>query len=380
MMHEPESRDDEQDGVYDDAYDEAPGAGHGAHDDADDTAPDPAAIPAPESYHWTPRLERAFLESLAATGSVKLACRVVGMSTRAAYDRRKAADGAALRLGWAAAVLIARDRLADELLDRAIWGIEEEYERVRKEQEGLNRHSRRRHDSRLGLAMLARLDRMADTRAKEGEAMLAQLIAGDWAGFLALFDLALPAGGADGEGAEGAGGRAAALACWLAGRDNRANPLAALWRGSAIAREVARNSADPEPEPAPEPTPEEEAAGMTVWYDEEAEEWRTNFPPPEDFIGIEEGGFGDESYERSLDAGEEEAMEAAHRAAVAPLRIAGEAARRAFFGLPTPANDPSGKGDIPRKDAKAQGKEEEEDSHEAAKPQKASADPRRPAP
>ncbi|HMO76783.1 MAG TPA: hypothetical protein PKD48_15710 [Sphingopyxis sp.] len=359
MTHEPDHRDD-------------------GYEDADEAPLDPASIPAPESYHWTPRLERAFLESLAATGSVKLACRVVGMSTRAAYDRRKAADGAALRLGWAAAVLIARDRLADELLDRAIWGIEEEYERVRSEQEGLNRHSRRRHDSRLGLAMLARLDRMADTRAKEGEAMLAQIVAGDWAGFLALFDLDLPrvAGeGGEGEGGEAGGGdaargRATALACWLAGRDNRANPLAALWRGTPIAREVARSSADPEPAPAPDPTPEEEAAAMAVWYDEEAEEWRTDFPPPEDFAGIEEGAFGDEGYERTLEPEEEAAMDAACQAAVAPLRKAGEAARHAFFGFPTPANDPGGEG--------TQGKEK--GSHEDTKPQRAGADPHRQAP
>ena len=36
----------------------------------DDAAPNPADIPAPGSYHWTPKLQRAFLESLATTGSV----------------------------------------------------------------------------------------------------------------------------------------------------------------------------------------------------------------------------------------------------------------------------------------------------------------------
>src|SRR5690242_21287872 len=53
-------------------------------------------------------------------------------------------------------------------------------------------------------------------------------------------------------------------ALWLAGRDNRANPLATLWRDTAIANEVAQFSADSEHEPEPEPTPEEEAAQMTI--------------------------------------------------------------------------------------------------------------------
>ena len=179
--------------------------------------------------------------------------------------------------------------------------------------------------------MLARLDRAVDVRARAGEAMLAQIIAGDWAGFLSLFDI--------GAGHSDAQGHGAALACWLAGRDNRANPLASLWNDTPIANEVAQFSALSESDPEPEPTPEEEAAEMTIWADEETGEWRTNFPPPDDYVGIEEGQFGDENYERTLDAEEAEAWEAAHAEVIAPLRKAGEAARRAFFGLPDPAND-----------------------------------------
>ena len=39
--------------------------------------------------------------------------------------------------------------------------------------------------------MLARLDRAVDVRAKAGEDMLAQIIAGDWDAFFALFDACL---------------------------------------------------------------------------------------------------------------------------------------------------------------------------------------------
>lgn len=296
----------------------------------DDAAPNPADIPAPGSYHWTPKLQRAFLESLATTGSVKIASTSVGMSPRAAYDLRHKPQGAAFKLGWAAATLIARARLADELLDRAIWGHDEMTTVYREEERSL--YKRRRIDSRLGLAMLARLDKMVETRAQAGEEMLAQIIAGDWPGFLSLFDV--DADNADAEGHN------AALALWLAGHDNRANPLATLWRGTAIANEVAQISALSDDEPEPEPTPEELAAQMTIWHDEERDEWRTDFPPPEDFMGIEEGEFGDGDYERTLDAAEEDAWESARAEAFAPLRVAGEAARRAFFALPDPANDP----------------------------------------
>ncbi|WP_374524247.1 hypothetical protein [Sphingopyxis sp.] len=297
------------------------------------TAHDPDTRYPATSYHWTPALQRDFLAHLAITGSVQISAARVSMSPGAAYQLRHKPQGAAFRLGWAAAVLIARARLADELLDRAIWGIEETYERGPAEREGYHFHKRRRQDPRLGLAMLARLDRAVETRARAGEEMLAQIIAGDWDGFLSLFAVET-----DGE----VGGHNAALALWLAGRDNRANPVATLWKDSAIANEVARFSADADPEPEAEPTPEEEAAAMSVWPDGESGELRTNFPPPEDYVGIEEGEFGEPDYERTLDADEQEAFDAAFRAAIAPLRAAGEAARRAYFGLPAPANDAGG--------------------------------------
>lgn len=314
----------------------------------DASAPKPADIPAPGSYRWTPRLQRDFLENLAATGSVKIACAMVCMSTAAAYQLKQRPQGKAFALGWAAAVLIARGRLADELLDRAIWGIDETVERDSRDAHFMH-VKRKRQNPNLGLAMLARLDRMADVRARAGEEMFAQIIAGDWAGFLSLFDI-------DGENPD-AEGHTAALAIWLAARDNRANPLASLWRGTPIADQVAQFSADREAEDDAGPSAEEAAEAMTIWHDDQADEWRTNFPPPDDYVGIEEGEFGDEGYERTLDAPEEEAWEAQRAAVVAPLRVAGEVARLAFFGLPTPANDPSpeggagGNGDGARKSA-----------------------------
>ncbi|KTE19388.1 hypothetical protein ATE67_15510 [Sphingopyxis sp. H050] len=316
----------------------------------DDAPHDPAHIPAPGSYHWTPRLQREFLEAFATNGSVKISAAKVCMSPSAVYQLKQRPEGAAFKLGCAAALLIARGRLVDELLDRAIWGHDETTELQRED--GRSFVKRRRIDSRLGLAMLARLDRMVETRARPGEEMLAQIVAGDWPGFLSLFD-AFDVAAPDGAGPESADteGHSAALALWLAARDNRANPLATLWRGTRIANEVTQISADSDAEPEAEPTPEEEAAAMTVWHDEEHDEWRTNFPPPEGFAGTEEGAFGEEAYERALAPEEEDAWEAAWAEAVAPLRQAGETARRAFFALPDPANDPAPEGMEARKSA-----------------------------
>ena len=156
----------------------------------DDSPYDPAHFLAPTSYHWTPRLQRDFLEAFATNGSVKISAAKVGMSPSAVYQLKQRPEGAAFRIGCAAAVLIARTRLADELLDRAIWGHDETTELQRED--GRSFVKRRRIDSRLGLAMLARLDRMVETRARAGEEMLAQIVAGDWPGFLMLFDAADP--------------------------------------------------------------------------------------------------------------------------------------------------------------------------------------------
>src|SRR3546814_2122872 len=73
----------------------------------DATAAIPAPAPAaPPSYHWTPALQRDFLSHLAVTGSVKIAATRVSMSPSAAYQLRHKPQGAAFRLGWAAAVRI----------------------------------------------------------------------------------------------------------------------------------------------------------------------------------------------------------------------------------------------------------------------------------
>ena len=134
---------------------------------------------------WTPARQRRFLETLAATGVIMLACESVRITTRSAYNLRIRHDGAAFRLGWDAAILIARDRLATDLLSRAICGQEEVIRRDPDNHE-IRRH---RHDNRLAMSMLARLDRMADAPAEGSDAALARIVAQD---FVAYLDMICP--------------------------------------------------------------------------------------------------------------------------------------------------------------------------------------------
>lgn len=282
-------------------------------------------------YHWSPANQRAFLEHLSIVGSVTQAARHVGMSGRAAYDLKLRREGAAFKLGWAAAVLIARGRLGDDLLERAIHGYDEEYVRTPADENGEVRILRHRTDSKLGMEYLKRLDRMADTVAENaGELQLAQIIMGDWEAFL---DKLAPVGG----DADGQGSGVAAVACYLAARDNRANPLAGLWENTHEDCEVAENSAvlgDAGEDAAEEEIdPETAAAQMHVWYCDYLNGWRTDFPPPEDFCGEEDLEFGDAGYSRELSDEEEEVRLARVEVEIKPLRTAGEAARRAWFGL-----------------------------------------------
>lgn len=73
------------------------------------TPPLPDTIPTPDPQRrvdgWSPARQRRFLEILAATGVIMLACEGVRITARSAYTLRIRHDGAAFRLGWDAAIL-----------------------------------------------------------------------------------------------------------------------------------------------------------------------------------------------------------------------------------------------------------------------------------
>ncbi|WP_422342681.1 hypothetical protein [Parasphingorhabdus sp.] len=111
--------------------------------------------PKPRFDGWTPEVRVKFLEALANCGNVRSAVRYVQRSRTSAYNlKQRDVD---FSRGWDAAVLISRDDSTDVLQDRAINGIEED---VYYKGEVVG--SRRRYDSRLLLAHIARLDKLAE--------------------------------------------------------------------------------------------------------------------------------------------------------------------------------------------------------------------------
>ena len=110
---------------------------------------------APRHDGWLPETRVKFLEALARTGNVQASAYYVQLSRQSAYDlRRRDPDFAR---GWQAALVLARDVAEDALQERAIEGIEEPVY-YHGEVVGM----RRRYDSRLLLAHLARLDKIAE--------------------------------------------------------------------------------------------------------------------------------------------------------------------------------------------------------------------------
>ncbi|WP_022681124.1 hypothetical protein [Sphingobium bisphenolivorans] len=304
---------------------------------------------------WSPARQRQFLETLAATGVITTACDAVHISPRAAYALRIRRDGAAFRLGWDAAILIARARLADELLARALTGHEEV---IHKDEDTI---TRRRHDNRLAMSMLSRLDRMADSPPEGSDAALARVVAQDFAAYL---DLICPEEKAP-EEAEADRPAAQALAPSTDDASDEAAPVdptppaaleataAALSPGASAALFIAARMALHQPkkpelhllqercELRPEPVdlttlpPDEAAARLRgTWWDEDREAWRTDYPAPPGFTGEASDDMYDiDLYERDLTPLEQEALAALDAAQRRPYEDAAARARDAFFGF-----------------------------------------------
>jgi hypothetical protein len=138
-------------------------------------------------YHWTPIAQRRFIETLAATGSVQLACDSVSMSRVSAYRFRRRAEGAAFAVGWDAAVLIAQQEHGDKLMHYALEPIES----IGTRHPETRRLRWRRSDPALGrgkgMALLQRLDTAS---AKLGDVARARAHAamGDFEVFLGLVE------------------------------------------------------------------------------------------------------------------------------------------------------------------------------------------------
>ncbi|HEU0045875.1 hypothetical protein [Sphingomonas sp.] len=282
---------------------------------------------------WTAARQHGFLTLVATGHSIEAAARAQGLSASSAYSFRNSAKGAAFAVGWLAAQMLQRQRLADTVSARAFEG--QTVTVTRPDGSTVERHF---HDNRLAMNVLARLDRIAAGQlvpgaADTGETQAARLAAAEFDRYLDIL----------GEGPARAG-------LFLAARTVDAAPgapeLAAISTlaradlytrtGAGVMAEVDVTDLDPAQRVAwsAEQWARAEAAGLLViapvpeagedeggtqhsqhspeadeddpvWWCDLADAWRTSFPPPEDFDGEEEGRYGDPDYARALSWEEE---------------------------------------------------------------------------
>jgi hypothetical protein len=330
---------------------------------------DSPLLPSRRQDGWSTAAQRAFLEAIAEGHGVEGACARVGLSPASAYAYRRTAKGAAFALGWRAATLVARDAIAETLLVRALQG---QVDTVVRGDAVVTRH---RHDNRLAMSLLARLDRQVEADA-DADVKAARLVAQEFDAFLGLVDaeegparagrfLARRCGTLADPSAEPPDAAAAlapvyALAaadrfCRTGAADAAVADLDPAARARWTAEQWLRAEAAgivafaPPPGPvgsAPAPQHAQHSAGDAldppVWWDEDERDWRTRFPPPAGFDDHEFGEPGDADYERALTAREAAAM----GPAPVPDLARAAAARDAFFAAragypPAPTRSPA---------------------------------------
>ncbi len=212
---------------------------------------------------WTAERQVAFVSSLADQGNVAVAAKAAGMGLSGAYALRRRAGGLAFDLAWRAALFIARNRLTDELMARAIDG-----EEVITDRED-TRTRRRAPNYRLGLSLI---DRVTPEKAD----LAIRTVMADFDAFLDVL---------------AHGGSPAALVFYFRARI----------RPAAAAKKMLSTL------PLPQNRGREWNPCHVAKVDEE---WHCTYPPPPGFDGTEYGTFGDERYHRSLTLQERTAYEA----------------------------------------------------------------------
>jgi hypothetical protein len=131
---------------------------------------------------WTPQRQSQFLAAIADGATVQDAAQEAGLSRRSAYAFRRTAKGAAFRLGWQAAEILAADSLREDLWDRAKHG--QTWTVIREDGEKTITTTRHRFDNRLALSMLTRLENKV-VEAWDADDVI---LAGKFDDFLTLLD------------------------------------------------------------------------------------------------------------------------------------------------------------------------------------------------
>lgn len=73
---------------------------------------------------WSAERQRTFIEALAETGSVRAACRRLGVGEHHIYKLRRHPEAASFRKAWEAALDLGIQRIEDVAMDRALNGVE----------------------------------------------------------------------------------------------------------------------------------------------------------------------------------------------------------------------------------------------------------------
>jgi hypothetical protein len=216
---------------------------------------------------WTPFARRTFLSTPASTGRVTFSAQCAGMTKQSAYALRN--RDPVFGAGWDAACHLARDTMADEFREQAISGTIETVTR-----NGEVVAERHRYDSRLQIAVLNRMD-------KHCEAAVARRA--DFLGLVRNWDQWLELVGAGDDEAA----RSVLATGSLPGPQDC--QVGQLLLGADGARQIV-----------------EDPIG-DAWEDDGI--WWTDFAPPPDFDGVEEGRWGDYQYKRHCTDDEAELMQ-----------------------------------------------------------------------
>ncbi|WP_156029902.1 hypothetical protein [Sphingomonas sp. URHD0057] len=240
---------------------------------------------------WTPFARKLFLQVLAETGRVSLALAYTGLSKQSAHALRN--RDPLFATGWDAAALMARNPLADDIIEKSLDGVTDTVTR-----NGEVVAQRHRYEGRLSIAVLHRLDKRCDRAEEQGSAHLA--VMRRWDDYLDLI---------------GKGDAAGARAILESPPHGQFGQL-------------------PESEnPIPEPP------GLDPWdsvWQRDDGAWMTDFPPPPGFDGYQSRAWdGFNAYERECTPEEAELLDA-HQAAAeaqeqAELAADAEAERDGFL-------------------------------------------------
>lgn len=289
---------------------------------------------------WTGQRMAMFCAVLAETGIVTDACIAVGMSTTSAYSARR--RNPLFAAAWEESLKLARDRLADALLERSLNGCVEKYYR-----DGELVGEKRILDNKLGMAILRRLDRMAET----GLALHSNLPAALTSARPAVANRRRPGGDAFATGRGAPAPASAKSPDWdlmlsaLRSGDEEMMAEAMIELGKAETSraagcrglsehevdEVCEVGDPPNRPPSAVNFDEDDDPPERCWWDQEEQCWWTDFPPPPGYAGYERGRWGDEDYKRDCTAEESAALKAAHELALAEVRAEDEAERDAWF-------------------------------------------------